>query len=199
MATKGYAIDFDDMEFVKPNETVVGLLEDNGAELAIEWLAFEVKAADPSVPELDMVAATATLSGSTLKEAQCFPIADAGGPTPFSTNPDFTMPKIDIPYEIASLDLKVDITDFEISGTFAADGSAINDVKTTGILDTADLSKAAGVNVCSIASLAGNPCITCPSGTETCLELELIGETAPLDSRVSIDRSYDYKTDPACR
>jgi len=194
----GYAIEFKDMEWRKPNSTVIGLIEDYGGEIPIEWFALQVFGADPSVPELDMVAAVAVLNRGTIHEEACYPLADAGEPVPFTSNPDFVTPAVDIPYALPDLGVTLEIEEFQFAGTFEADGSNLLDVTATGIIDTAPLSKLAGTDICLVAGLAGNPCVACPGGGTTCLDVELYAAQVPLDARVDIDRSYDWTTDPDC-
>ena len=126
----------------------------------------------------------------------CYPVADAGEPTDFSTNPDFFTPTIALPYEVA--DITVDIKNFGFSGTFEAEGAAIRDVVATGLIDTRPLEAALSTDICLLASFAGNPCVLCQDSVKKCIEVELYGKRAPLDARVFIDRTYDYRTDSTC-
>jgi hypothetical protein len=195
---EGYAIAYADMTWTKPNASVMALVEDLGGEIPIEWFAFQVEGVDVVREELDLVTAIAEIDGSEINEASCFPIIQSETPIDFSSNPKFVTPAVDVPYVLAGLDLTLTISGFKFSGTFEADGSAVNDVVATGLIDTRPLDTLAGADVCLLATLAGNPCVKCTDGTTECLEAEITGDRAARDRRVNIDRTYDYTLDPVC-
>ncbi|MFT7519555.1 MAG: hypothetical protein ACI9MC_001697, partial [Kiritimatiellia bacterium] len=114
------------------------------------------------------------------------------------TNPYIETPIVDIPFDLPDLDAPIEIQDFQMSGTFAPDGSALNDVKATGLLDTRPLDKLAGQDICTLTGFLGNPCVKCGDSATECLEVELVGDKADLDKSVNVDRSYDYTKDPDC-
>lgn len=77
----------------------------------------------------------------------------------------------------------VPVEDFALSGTFAADGSSIGDVRISGLGDTADLGPLIGSDdpnaVCDFAASLNVQCEPCSNGSPTCLYIDITDIVAP--------------------
>jgi hypothetical protein len=193
---RGYAIAYEDLRWIKPNEQFLKVVEDAGGSFSLDYLLFEVIDVDVEANTIDMTAAVGEERAGKLREAECAPIFDAGEPVDFSTNPHFTTASVDMPYHID--DTVIDIFDFTLAGTFTSDASAIRDIVATGLLDIRPIEDLVPIDICLAAALYGSPCVPCPDTSVKCVEVELNGDEAPLDERVTIDRTYNYLFDASC-
>lgn len=134
---------------------LLGVVDDDGASIGLR-LGVAVEGVSP--PEQDLDVGTVDFT------------ADA------SSSPYF-----EVSGESASLalsDVTVDVSDIEVSGTFAADGSDIGGLRLSGLVDTRGLvplvdEAGAPDTICDLVTGFGESCVTCPDGTDYCLRLTI--------------------------
>ncbi len=106
-----------------------------------------------------------------------FPVADFAGQPYFQASTDV----ITIMYG----DVAIPVHDFAFSGTFRADGSAIEEATAGGFCDTRYMGPALGQPdnpnaVCDFAEAAGIPCLPCADGEVYCVNVWAVDITAEL-------------------
>ena len=130
--------------------------------------------------EIEMIGALSVGGSSPAEQDYCLPSIDF--PTAdFSDNPDFSIGPADALFVVSGYE--VTFSEFQLSGTFAADGSDFHDGVLAASIDSRNVDAAMGQpegTVCTYASSLGTGCETCPSdGEEYCLSFraeDVVGE-----------------------
>ncbi|NCG21093.1 MAG: hypothetical protein GWP91_18945 [Rhodobacterales bacterium] len=89
--------------------------------------------------------------------------------TDFTQNPYFATQSPEQLWNVAGLE--VSLSDIEITGSFAADGSALLGATLESILDVSTLDTLLGADTCGLLPTFGLSCIPCPTGPATCLDI----------------------------
>ena len=150
---------------------LLGVVDDDGASLGLRF-AVAVEGASP--PEQDMDVGTLDLT------------ADATG-SPF----------FELSGESATLtlaDATLDLSDIEVSGTFAGDASEIGGLRLSALVDTRGLVPLVDESgdpaaVCDLFASFGVSCVTCPDGQDYCTTFTVEGVPAYEVSGLSVESS----------
>lgn len=150
---------------------LLGVVDDDGSSLGLRF-AVAVEGASP--PEQDMDVGTLDLT------------ADASG-----------SPYFELSGESATLtlaDATLDLSDIEVSGTFAADASEIGGLRLSALVDTRGLVPLVDESgdpaaVCDLFASFGVSCVTCPDGTDYCTTFTAEDVPAAEVSGLSVESS----------
>lgn len=104
------------------------------------------------------------------------------GTLDLTDNPSFSTAPTSIDISIDDRTLAVAHT--QITGTFATDGSYVQDLTVRGRVDVRPIEDLAegSIDLCDMARLAGDSCAPCPDGIEACLFTVLTMDTVDTDS-----------------
>lgn len=123
--------------------------------------------------ELEMMGALSVEGSSPAEQDYCLPTIDF--PTAdFSGNPRFEIGPTDISLSLGGA--SVDVSDFTVTGAFAADGSDFHNGTIEGLIDTRPIDVMLGQDegsVCAYAGIFGASCERCSDGEDYCLAMEL--------------------------
>lgn len=152
-------------------DLLLGVVDDDGSALDLRF-AMAVEGASP--PEQDMDAGTVDL------------VADASGSPYFELSGESTTVSIS--------GTTIDLSDIEVSGTFAADGSDIGGLRLSALVDTRGLAPLIGEDaapdeMCDLLAGLGVSCVACPDGDEFCTPFTVENVPAPEVSGLSVASS----------
>ncbi|MFN7142402.1 MAG: hypothetical protein ACK4YP_01400 [Myxococcota bacterium] len=160
---RAYAVNLADAEITEP-AGIGGIL---GSYLTQQILLGVVAADDTELQIIGAITVEDTTGQDYCLPTIAFPTAD------FSGNPDFAIGPTDISMSVSGYDLT--ISAFEVTGTFAEDGSSFEDGTVAGAIDTRAIDAAIGSDegtICGYAGSFGAACVVCPGdGEEFCLTL----------------------------
>jgi hypothetical protein len=180
-----------DLTWVKPNATAGAILV---GQLETQNFLFNVQAADDTT--IDLVGAVAYEDGGDVVQYECAPALDFV-PGNFTSNPFFHVGPQDS--ELSASGITVPMLQLEVEGRFADDASAIEDVTLTGLIDVAELGTLLGTtDPCSYLAFLSISCVSCPDGSDTCVELEVRDASAPWADGATVDPTVDPDTNAAC-
>ncbi len=166
-----YVYDLTTADWVEPKDfgSVISLYFTNPILIGVQWATEDT---------VDLIG---TMGG----------ISTSGEFTQLSTLPTWNLPATDFndrPYFAASADkitvraegVDIDLYDFEITGTFSADGSRIGGTTITGLGDTRNMGELIGQKgepeaLCELAATWSVICEPCPDGSSYCMRLTALG------------------------
>ncbi|MEQ1566616.1 MAG: hypothetical protein ABMA64_13320 [Myxococcota bacterium] len=117
-------------------------------------------------------------------------------------DPTFTLVSPSVPLDVGGF--SVEITDVEVEGSFAADGSRIQFGTLRGLIDTRNLGPAIGLGgapdaVCFLVGTLGVACEPCPDALDYCLAITVSDLEAPGVAGGVVERTVDdILADPSC-
>ena len=128
---------------------------------------------------IDMRGALAT---TARRPTQDYCKASMEFPTGTFADPDFVVGPSDVVLDIGGYD--VPVYDFTLTGSFSSDLLEFTDGTLSGLLDTSPLDPLVGSAgaICDLASSFGASCVSCPDGSESCLEVaaeDIVGADVP--------------------
>jgi hypothetical protein len=188
---KTYVIDLASARFVEP--AGVG-------ELIGEFVTMNVLVGVAAVDgtNLTMMGALSVEDGTD--QDMCTPTFDLTAD--FSETPFFVIAADSIDLSVAGY--TIPLQDFEVSGTFAADGSYFGGGVLAGMVDARDIVDMidevdSWEDACNLTASFGAPCIACGDGVEACLSLradQILAEENPGQVLVEV---IDPSTNPDCQ
>ncbi|MCB9680222.1 MAG: hypothetical protein H6733_02020 [Alphaproteobacteria bacterium] len=129
---------------------------------------------------MDWIGTTGTIDLGVVGQDQDLPTWDFPLTT-FEASPFFETSADSIELDVQGFPLP--ITDFQLEGTFAADGSTFGGARLSGLGDSRYAGGAVGqpdnpAGLCNLATGIGVPCVPCPDGEVYCLQVEIVDLTA---------------------
>lgn len=130
-----------------------------------------------SATEIDLLGGLGVVQSDPVQQDTCVPTFDFPSASFDPANPTFTAGPVEAALYV--LGTPVPVYELTITGTMAADGSAIGNMEFAGIVDTRPigplLNGGGGEDaVCEQAINFGEECIACPDGPELCLALSAV-------------------------
>ena len=179
-----YLVDLAGVDWTSPDKSVGGIIL---GQLETKFILVKVQAANET--QVDMVGATAWDNTGAVAQYPCVEAIDFD-PANFEGNPAFQAGPVTTSLSAGGFD--VEIHEFELSGSFESDQSAVNNLRIRGYLDLDGL-EVAGSDACDALSFLGESCGPCPDdGDESCVLLDVTDPNAPLT-----DATVDENLNPA--
>jgi hypothetical protein len=150
---------------------------------------------ESSGPQIDTVAAAAMVLDRGLTQYPCALAIDFAA-TPFSANPKFVAGPLDA--SLAAGSTSVPVYGLIFGGTFSADGSKIEQVEVSGLIDARPISSSQGIDVCAALPAFGDECVACSDGEVACIALDVLDSTAPYQADFTVNTAIDPANDSHC-
>ncbi len=159
------------------------------AYLVTDALIMQVEGVESGM--IDAVGTAAVKEGSDFRQYVCTAAINFP-PISFSSAPAYEVGPTDTILTINGADIPLYET--KIAGTFNEDGSAVDNLVVTGLMDSAPIAAMAGLDLCTFVE-----CTACPDGSDKCVYLEVLDARAPWDPDVQVDPYVDPADYPSCR
>ena len=150
---------------------------------------------ESSGAQIDTVAAAAMVLNRGLTQYPCALAIDFSA-TPFSENPTFVAGPMDA--SLAAGSTSVPVYGLTFGGTFRTDGSEIEQVEVSGLIDARPISSSQGVDVCAALPAFGDECVACPDGEIGCVALDVLDSAAPWQADLTVNATLDPADDSHC-
>jgi hypothetical protein len=179
-----YLVDLAGVDWTSPSASVGGIIL---GQLETQFIMVKVQSA--SEAQVDMVGATAWDRTGAVAQYPCVEAIEFD-PASFEGNPAFQAGPVNTSLSAGGFDIV--IHEFELSGSFEGDQSAVNNLRIRGYLDLEGL-EVGGQDACGALAFLGETCEACPDdGEEDCVLLDVTDPEAPLT-----DATLDENLDPA--
>ena len=117
-------------------------------------------------------------------DPMCGALVDVGW-IDFTDNPQLVVGPTDLVLEFE--DTLFTAWDYTLTGSFTGDGTEVVDLHLEALFDTGEVDFAIGFETCELALALGlPPCVTCPDGRDTCLQLIADAESAAWDPTLDV-------------